>query len=62
MPQESDGSCSEVIQESGEFFNCQEIISDYEMYKNDHDDQNLKSMQLKKDLIFLLVFMENLIV
>ena len=39
MPQETIEISSEVTQESGETFDSQETISDFEMYSNDHDNQ-----------------------
>ena len=62
MPQEIIEISSEVTQESGETFDSQETISDYELCANVMIIKNLKSMQLNKDLNYLLVFMGNWIV
>ena len=56
MPQESDGSCSEVIRESGETFDSQETISDNEMCTNVHDDQKPEIDAVEKRLDFSASF------
>ena len=48
MPQETDESCLEVIQESGETFDSQETIPDFKIYSNDHDNQKLESNAVEK--------------
>ena len=48
MPQETIEISSEVTQESGETFNSQETILDYELYSNVYDNQTPENNAVEK--------------
>ena len=48
MPQETIEISSEVNQESGETFDSQEKISDYELYANVYDNQKPENNAVEK--------------